>query len=94
MASGSGGANRAAVAIGPALPQAALRNAMASVRSALACQVATVARPPVIDQFLRPCRDLLTVSPIRLDRAREQSGPQLPGTLPKPWDSVRKPEFN
>ena len=84
MASGSGGANRAAVAIGPALPQAALRNATASVRSALACQVATVARPPVIDQFLRPCRDLSAGSPFRLDHGREQPSPQLPGTLPKP----------
>ena len=41
--------------------------------SALACQVATVARPPVINQFLRSCRDLFAVSPIRLDHAREQS---------------------
>ena len=94
MTSGSGGAKRAAVAIGLALPQATLRNAMANVRSALVCQVATVARPPIINQFLGPCRDLVAVSPIRLDHAREQSGPQLPGTLPKPWGFDRKPEFD
>ena len=41
--------------------------------SALACQVATVARRLVINQFLRPCGDLLAVSPIGLDHAREQS---------------------
>ena len=73
MAIGSHGANRATVAIGPALPWATLRNVTASVGSALACQVATVARPPVINQFLRPCGDLLAVSPIGLDHAREQS---------------------
>ena len=30
-------------------------------------------RPPVINRFPRPCRDLSAGSPIRLDHAREQS---------------------
>ena len=43
-ASGSSGAKQAAAAVGLALLQAMLRNALTSVRSALARQIATVAR--------------------------------------------------
>ena len=78
-ASKSGATKRAAAVIGLALPRSTLGNDLASVRSALARQIATVARPQCSMSYRGSApgslsyRDLSAASPIRLDRAREQS---------------------